>query len=98
VFASVAPRSYLPANPVEGRSELFSNNPQPSTLNLNMVPALILTGAAGSSWRIDYINQAGPIDAWVNLATVTLTNTSQLYFDTSVIGQPPRLWRIVPVP
>jgi hypothetical protein len=52
----------------------------------------------GSSWLIDYINQVGPIDAWVNLATVTLTNTSQLYFDTSGIGQPPRLWRIVPVP
>ena len=32
------------------------------------------------------------------LATVTLTDTSQLYFDTSSIGQPPRLWRLVPVP
>jgi len=52
----------------------------------------------GSSRRVDYINQFGPIDAWVTLATVTLTNTSQLYFDTSVIGQPPRLYLIVPVP
>jgi len=29
---------------------------------------------------------------------VVLTNTSQLYFDTSTIGQPPRLYRLVPVP
>lgn len=71
----------------------------PVLRNLNLVPALNLTGVIGSSWRIDYINPVGPIDAWVtNLATVTLTNTAQLYFDTSVIGQPPRLWRIVPMP
>lgn len=70
----------------------------PSALKLNLVPALTLTGAIGSSQRVDYINQFGPTDAWVTLDTVTLTNTSQLYFDTSAIGQPPRLWRIVPVP
>lgn len=71
----------------------------PSVLSLNFVPALALSGPIGSSLRVDYINQFGPIDAWfTNLATITLTNTSQLYFDTSVIGQPPRLWRIVPVP
>jgi hypothetical protein len=63
-----------------------------------MVPAITLTGNMGDSLRLDYINQIGPIDAWVTLATVRLTNTSQLYFDTSSIGQPARLWRIVPVP
>jgi hypothetical protein len=67
------------------------------TLDLYMVPALTLTGPVGSSVRVDYINQFGFTDAWVTLATVTLTNTSQLYFDTSVVGQPPRLWRLVPV-
>jgi hypothetical protein len=29
---------------------------------------------------------------------VTLTSPSQLYFDVSVVGQPQRLWRLVPVP
>jgi hypothetical protein len=48
--------------------------------------------------RLDYINQFGPIDAWVTLATVTLTNTSQLYFDVSAPGQPRRLYRVVQVP
>jgi hypothetical protein len=65
---------------------------------LHIVPAITLTGNIGSKVRLDYINQFGPIDAWVTLATVTLTNTSQLYFDASRIGQPARLWRIVPVP
>jgi hypothetical protein len=68
------------------------------SLDLNIVPAITLTGNIGDSLRLDYINQFGPTDAWVTLATVTLTNTSQLYFDTSSIGQPPRLWRIVPLP
>jgi alpha-tubulin suppressor-like RCC1 family protein len=70
----------------------------PSSLNLYLVPALTLAGTIGNSVRIDYINQLGPIDAWVTLATVTLTNTTQLYFDISAPYQPPRLWRIVPVP
>jgi alpha-tubulin suppressor-like RCC1 family protein len=68
------------------------------SLGLHMVPAITLTGSIGHSVRVDAINQFGPIDAWFTLDTVTLTNTPQLYFDTSSIGQPARLWRIVPVP
>jgi len=68
------------------------------TSALGMVPALTLAGAVGTSVRVDYINQFGPTTAWVALDTVTLTNTSQLFFDTSAIGQPPRLWRVVPGP
>lgn len=67
----------------------------PSIRDVHLVPAITLTGAIGTSVRIDYINQFGPVEAWVTLATVTLTNTTQLYFDTSSIGQPPRLWRLV---
>ena len=62
------------------------------------VPAITLTGSVGDSLRLDYINAIGPTDAWVTLDTVTLTNSSQLYFDVSSIGQPGRLYRIVPVP
>ena len=69
-----------------------------SSLNLSFAPALTLTGAIGNSIRVDYINRYGPIDAWVTLNTVTLTNSSQLYFDTSAVGQPARLYRLVPVP
>jgi hypothetical protein len=63
-----------------------------------MVPAITLTGNVGDSLRLDYINAIGPTNAWVTLDTVTLTNTSQLYFDVSAPGQPRRLYRIVPVP
>jgi uncharacterized repeat protein (TIGR03803 family) len=68
------------------------------SLNLNFVPAITLNGNIGDKLRLDCINQIGPTDAWVTLDTVTLTNTSQLYFDTSAVGQPVRLYRIVPVP
>jgi alpha-tubulin suppressor-like RCC1 family protein len=70
----------------------------PPALDFHLVPALTLTGTVGSAVRVDYINQFGPTDAWVTLATVILTNTSQLYFDVSTIGQPPRLWRLITVP
>jgi hypothetical protein len=76
-----------------------TNTPgQPASLSLALVPALTITGAVGGSVRIDAINTFGPTDAWVTLDTVTLTNTSQFYFDTSAVGQPERLWRIVPLP
>ncbi len=68
------------------------------SLNLNFVPAITLIGNIGDSVQLNYINQIGPTDAWVTLDTITLTNTSQLYFDVSGIGQPPRLYQIAPVP
>jgi BspA type Leucine rich repeat region (6 copies)/Immunoglobulin domain len=70
----------------------------PPTLDFHLVPAITLTGSVASSVRLDFINRFGPIDAWVTLDTVTLTNTSQLYFDVSAPGQPERLYRLVPVP
>ena len=78
------------------RGRQISPPDAPPALVVHLVPALALTGAVGSTVRIDGINQSGPTDAWFPLATVTLTNTSQFYFDVSAIGQPPRLWRIVP--
>jgi hypothetical protein len=68
------------------------------TLDLHLVPAITLTGNIGGSVRVDAINQFGPTDAWVTLDTVTLTNTSQLYFDVSAWRQPQRLYRLVPSP
>lgn len=63
-----------------------------------MAPAITVTGNIGDSLRLDYINVFGPTNAWVTLDAVTLTNTSQLYFDVSSLGQPGRLYRIVPTP
>ncbi|HEY5909464.1 MAG TPA: immunoglobulin domain-containing protein [Verrucomicrobiae bacterium] len=62
-------------------------------LQLYPVPAIMLRGVAGNSVWIDYINQVGPTDAWAQLATVVLANSSQFYFDTSAVGQPTRLYR-----
>jgi uncharacterized repeat protein (TIGR03803 family) len=67
-------------------------------VELTLATEITLTGATGSQVRIDRINRFGPIDAWFTLDTVTLTNTSQRYFDTSAWGQPQRLYRLVQVP
>ena len=61
-------------------------------------PALTLTGPIGGSVRVEGINMLGPTDAWFTVDTVTLSEPSQLYFDTSVIGRPPRLYRLSPIP
>jgi hypothetical protein len=70
----------------------------PSLSLFGTVPAITLTGNIGDSVRVDSINRFGPTNAWVTLDTVTLTNTSQLYFDVSAPGPPQRLYRLVQVP
>ena len=67
-------------------------------LDLGLANELTLTGTPGSHVRVDWINQLGPTDAWVTLATVTLTAASQPYVDLTMLRQPPRLYRLVPVP
>ena len=67
-------------------------------LQMSLATEITLTGAIGSNVRVDYINQFGPTDAWVTLATVTLTNTTEPYFDFTMFHQPARLYRLVPVP
>ena len=57
-----------------------------------------LAGDVGSSWRIDYVNDLGPTNNWTTLAIVTLTNTSQVYFDTTALGQVHRFYSVVPLP
>ncbi len=70
----------------------------PPLMDLHMVPAITLTGATGSKVQVDGINRYGPTNAWFTLDTVVLSNTSQLYFDTSAWRQPERLYRLVPIP
>ena len=71
---------------------------QPPTLELRLATEIQLTGPIASRVRIDYINAVGPTDAWVTLDTVTLTNTTQSVFDTTMFGQPRRLYRLLQVP
>jgi uncharacterized repeat protein (TIGR03803 family) len=59
-----------------------------------MVTVIPLTGSVGQVIQLEGINAIGPTDAWFNLATLTLTNSSQLYFDLTAIGQPARLYRV----
>lgn len=63
-------------------------------LDMRLATEIPLSGVIGGSVRVDYINQFGPTDAWVTLATVVLTNTTQLYFDTTMFRQPARLYRL----
>jgi hypothetical protein len=43
-------------------------------------------------------NAFGPPGNWLPLATITLTNSPEMYFDVSAIGQPARFYRFVQVP
>lgn len=81
------------------RTSVTGGGPVPPRLGPpNPVPVLTLAGTLGQSLRVDGINTLGPTDAWFTLATVTLSNSPQLYFDVSAIGQPPRVYRLVPQP
>ncbi len=87
----------LPAQRFYRTSQTNAPSARP-VLDMRLATEIPLTGAIGSSVRIDYINQFGPTDAWVTLDTVTLTNTTQLYFDVTMFRQPTRLYRLAQVP
>jgi WD40 repeat protein len=76
----------------------------PAVLNVipviavSMVPALELVGQVGRQYRIDYINAVGPTGAWNPLATLTITNNPQNYFDLTAKGQPARYYRLIQLP
>ena len=64
-----------------------------------MVPAISLNGLLpNATYHIEYMNAIGPTNAWSILASITLTNSPQFYFDVSAIGQPARFYRLVQVP
>ncbi len=67
-------------------------------LNVNMAPVITLSGGVGWTYRIEYMNSVGPTNAWAELATVTLTNSTQFYCDLSAIGQPKRIYRLLQGP
>jgi len=70
----------------------------PPVLDMSLATEIPLSGAMGSSVRVDYINAIGPTNAWVTLDTVLLSNSPQPCFDLTAFGQPPRLYRLTAVP
>jgi hypothetical protein len=80
------------------RAWQFGETNEVRQLDNQLLPALTLNGAIGSIIRVEAIHQFGPIDAWFPLATVTLTNTTQFYFDVTAPGTPARLYRLITSP
>ncbi len=106
-FAGVAlvasPQWYFDLSAPDAAQQYFrawhtnTQSPAPG-LALQLVPALTLSGTPGTTLRLEYINPIGPVDAWVALDAVRLTNSPQLYFDISAAGRPARLYRVTAAP
>lgn len=75
-----------------------TNSPEvTSSLSLQVATAVTLTGNVGDSVLVDCIYPFAPTNAWQAVGTATLTNATQLYFDLTTIGLPPRIYRVTPV-
>jgi uncharacterized delta-60 repeat protein len=57
------------------------------------VPGVKVTGEAGSWLNVDYVNFLSPAPNWTALGSVSLTSTSQFYFDLSAPLPPQRFYR-----
>ena len=58
---------------------------------------LTVEGAVSASYRIEYSPDAG-VPTWTALTTLTLTNSSELYFDVDSASNPHRIYRAVRQP
>jgi hypothetical protein len=67
-------------------------------LTVTPVPGLTLSGSLGSSLNLEYSDAIAPAANWLPLATVTLTNASQVYVDSSTPAPTQRFYRAVSPP
>jgi hypothetical protein len=66
------------------------------SLHLETVPRLSLMAEAGYPYRLEFRNATAPVYAWSLLSLVIITNSPQIFYDGSGVGQPPRLYRLTP--
>ncbi len=66
-------------------------------LLLNITQSVTLTGNVGDRLLLQNFDAGTPTN-WTSLATITLTNTTQTYFDLSSVGHPGRMYQVVPAP
>jgi hypothetical protein len=68
-------------------------------LRIYRTAAICLSGGVGTRLQIDYLNAIGPPDAWRTIDTVTLTNSTQLYYNEALLwGKSRKVYRVVPLP
>lgn len=70
----------------------------PDLVGIDMVPRVAIQGEIGYTYNLQYIYLPAPTNAWQTLATLTITNQPQYYYDVSGIRQPTRFYRLVQVP
>lgn len=67
----------------------------PSTLAVQLVPQLTISGQVGSTNQIEVANTVGNTNIWTSLATVVLTQSPQIWYDTISPPNVQRYYRAV---
>ena len=67
----------------------------PSTLAVQLVPQLTISGDIGSTNQIEAANAFGNTNIWTSLATVVLTQSPQIWYDTISPPNVQRFYRAV---
>jgi hypothetical protein len=72
----------------------------PANMDLGMYAGIVITGAAGYSYEIQYSTDLRDTNAWVTLTNLTLQQPVELWVDTSVSAftKAHRYYRILPGP
>jgi hypothetical protein len=69
-------------------------NIQPS-LDAFLLPTVRLDGQAGMTYRLEYINAISGNDTWISLTNITLTASTNYFFDFEGVGKRERYYRLV---
>jgi hypothetical protein len=64
-------------------------------LGVQLCPAVTLHGETNQKYQLQSTPVFGTPGPWNIVATVTLTNSPQVYFDLSAIGRPPMFYQLV---
>jgi hypothetical protein len=88
--------AFVDSSAVDQPQRFYRLNPPAGVLAAALAPAMTVFADVGQSLNLQY---STPLETnWYLLATLTLTNSPQMYIDLSAIGQPLRIYRAVSAP
>src|SRR5260221_13729665 len=67
-------------------------------LNAQIYAGLTITGAVGTRFEVQYVNDLAQTNNWLHLTNITLPSNPYLYFDPTSAGSPRRFYRAVLLP
>lgn len=96
--ATVGGYAFIASNNYGAKTSTIANLASYSTLAISSGPTIRIMGAIGYPFRLEYSTTLNNDSNWLELATITMTNTVQDHVDTNALSHTQRFYRGLQTP